>query len=256
MKIFLCQDSIEGIFSGVYDAWASKLGHGSVRLSLAGQSTMELFAEYESVPEDREKADKVLRTLKQRLCQEDYHTIYQAALSADLERADSIYRVIVLGLQGGRRVTDNLENPAVCHVFQMARKTANEAHRYLQFVRFRELENGALFAEISPENRVLPLIGDHFSNRLPKENFLIYDNRHRLSLVHVPDRAWVLLQTEGDFTPDRLRFSEEEQVIGESWQAFFDQIAIQERKNARLQQQFLPLKFRSYMTERFSQMQK
>ena len=35
MQIFLCEDSVDGIFTGVYDAWASGLGHDNVRL-LAG----------------------------------------------------------------------------------------------------------------------------------------------------------------------------------------------------------------------------
>ena len=32
MHIFLCEDSIDGIFTGIYDAWASRVGHDRVKL--------------------------------------------------------------------------------------------------------------------------------------------------------------------------------------------------------------------------------
>lgn len=37
--------------------------------------------------------------------------------------------------------------------------------------------------------------------------------------------------------------------MSRGWQIFFDTIAIQERKNEKLQQQLLPLKYRPYQTE-------
>ena len=47
--IFQCEDSTEGIFTGVYDAWASRLGHGNVKLEAGTGHEMELFSEYRSV---------------------------------------------------------------------------------------------------------------------------------------------------------------------------------------------------------------
>ena len=35
MTIFLCDDTMEGIFTAVYDAWASRLGHANVKLQVA-----------------------------------------------------------------------------------------------------------------------------------------------------------------------------------------------------------------------------
>gem|GEM_PF-5421032 len=32
MHIFLCEDSIDGIFTGIYDAWASRYGHKNIKL--------------------------------------------------------------------------------------------------------------------------------------------------------------------------------------------------------------------------------
>ena len=34
MTVFLCEDSVCGILTGVYDAWDSKKGHANVKLAL------------------------------------------------------------------------------------------------------------------------------------------------------------------------------------------------------------------------------
>ena len=31
MTVFVCEDSLDGILTGVYDAWDSRLGHSGVR---------------------------------------------------------------------------------------------------------------------------------------------------------------------------------------------------------------------------------
>lgn len=249
--IFLCEDSVDGIFTGVYDAWDSRLGHGNVKLKLKEDVNYELFACYREVETDSEKAEKVANTLRKKLGSEDYYHIYQAALSRHAEKAECIYRTIVAGLAGGRRgaVMQNLQNPDICRVFELSRTTGNEAHRYYQFLRFRELEGGVLFSEIKPENDILPLIGEHFSERFPGEHFLVYDRTHHTFLVHEAYKQWVLVMGEELNREWIGKVSENEAQFAALWKGFCRSIAIMERKNLRLQQQFLPLKFRAFITE-------
>lgn len=255
MKIFLCEDSVDGIFTGVYDAWASGLGHANVGLRIAAQMDMELFAEYCEVQTDPVKAEKVARSIRKKMGQDAYQTIYQAALSRYAQKADCIYRVVVRGMSSmvsekeARDVIWCLQDPNVSRLFELSRKTGNEAHRYLQFVRFRELETGVMFAEIQAENYVLPLIGDHFSDRFPNENFMIYDNGHKDCLIHGKQRPWFILRdTQPDYEKKENLTSQEEE-LQQLWRGFCSSIAIGQRMNRKLQQQFWPLKFRKWMTE-------
>ena len=55
IRVFLCEDTLTGILTGVYDAWDSRLGHENVRLQSGGYENMELFCEYAEVPPDLEK---------------------------------------------------------------------------------------------------------------------------------------------------------------------------------------------------------
>ena len=248
---FLCENSTDGIFSGVYDAWDSRLGHANVKLAIGEGANFELFADYSEVKPDQEKAEKVANTIRKRLGSEDYYHIYQASLSREKEKADSIYRTVVAGLSGRRMgpVMQKLQNPDVCRVFELSRTTGNEAHRYFQFLRFRELESGVLFSEIRPENDILPLIGEHFADRFPGEHFLVYDETHQTFLVHEAYKQWALVLGEELNREETRKISENEVKMGQLWKGFCRSIAIEERKNLKLQQQFLPLKFRAFMIE-------
>lgn len=252
MTVFLCNNSVDGIFSGIYDAWDSRLGHDKVKLQME-ETNFELFASYREVVVDAEKAKKVARTVRSRMGEEDYTFIYQAALSKDADKAECIYRTLVEGLMGKRRgsVMQKLQDPYICRVFEMSRNIGNEAHHYLGFVRFRELKNGVLFSEIHPENQVLPMIGDHFADRFPCEHFMIYDSRHQVFLVHEAYKQWALVEGETLNREVTENLSEKEEQFQNLWKGFCKSIAIRERRNLKLQQQFLPLKFRKYLTEDF-----
>ena len=80
---------------------------------------------------------------------------------------------------------EHLGNEAVRAVFGMYRQVANEAHHYKGFCEiFGELKNKTLFAKIEPKHAVLPCIAEHFADRFPQENWVIYDKTHEVFLIH------------------------------------------------------------------------
>ena len=52
MTVFLCEDSVCGILTGVYDAWDSRLGHANVKLALKKGYQPELFTDCQEVGPD------------------------------------------------------------------------------------------------------------------------------------------------------------------------------------------------------------
>ena len=182
MVVFVCEDSPEGIFTGVYDAWNSRLGHENVRLEVQGEYNYSLFSEYREVAVDRLKAQKVVRSVRRSLSELAYSWIYRTALSEREDRAEAVYRFLVCGFSAGvagRRITENLQIPAVQTVFQINRAVANEAHLQTEFMRFAEYSDQVLFSEIGPKNRVTALLMPYFTDRLPSEPFIIYDKNHQ-----------------------------------------------------------------------------
>lgn len=247
MRVYVCEDSFEGILTGVYDAWASGLGHGNVRLELEGEYNLELFAEYKNVVAEEEKVKKVVRTLRNRISETVFEYVYKAAMSYEKGKADKIYRFIVLAIKNGAPVLQQLSNITVMDIFSMVRNVSNESHLLLGFIRFEELDNGVLFARISPKNHVLTIVAPHFSDRLSAESWVIYDTVHQMAAIHMKNKGWVL--TKDVQLKDGMVKSEKESGYEELWKLFFHTIGIEARKNPDCQRNMLPLWYRENMTE-------
>lgn len=250
-KYIICEDSFEGIFTAIYDAYALREGHEHIHIQVGEEDNYRLFAAYLHSRPDSVKTVKVVRTLKERLGEEVYITLCRAAASFYPDKGEAVYRTVVEGITGGcgRRVMENLRNPYVARTFELARRTANEAHREIEFLRFQELEQGILYAVIGPENNVVPMIMPHFTDRLAPENFMIHDEKRGVFGVHPAKEEWYLVSGAERFTQESLNRSENEWKYRELFTLFHQTIAIEERKNKRLQQGMLPLRFQDYMVE-------
>lgn len=245
MTVFVCENSIEGIFTGVYEAWDSKLGHDNIRLKAGEIDNYELFVEYKEVKSDVIKAKKVSRTICKKLGWDSYMDICYAAMSPAQDKANAIYHTIVLGINqtNDRRIMERLSNPFVARIFALARASGNEANHYLGFLRFAELSNGILWAEFHPENYIIELVADHFTNRLPQENWMIYDHAHGVIAMHQKLCQYVLTDDAMLDISALESYSETELLYQKLWKGFFDRIAIEDRKNAKLQSQNIPKRF-------------
>lgn len=251
MTIFICEDTPDGIFTGVYEAWASKVGHSNVKLQVGENQNYELFCDYKMVEPDGEKARKVARTIYQRLGLEVYKNILHALYSVDERKADVVYQTIVIGfsMRDGRKVLQHLGNESVRVVNELYIKVWHEAHRYLGFVRFKELKSGILLSKISPLADVLPLIGEHFADRYPMERFAIYDEKRKKFLVHDKEKAWGIV--EGASLNEKVfgNLSEKEEEFQRLWEGFCKSISIEERESRKRQQRMLPKMYRENMVE-------
>ena len=244
--ICVCEDSVDGIFTAIYKAW--ELGTSKTLIEVRGMKTMTLFAEYIEVNTDAELASKVAVSIHDKISQEAYLYVYRAALSGDSEKAQYIYDFLLKAFRIGKDIINHLQDESVMKVFEMARKVGNEAHKYLGFVRFCELENGVLSAKINPLANVVSIVAEHFADRLHNENWLILDTTRNIAAIHRAEYGFVLTNDISEQDLDQFSHkSENEEKYQLLWDRFFDTIAIEERKNKKLQQQLIPLRYRKYM---------
>lgn len=249
MTVYLCQDNFDSILCGVYDAWMSRRGHDHVRLELEGQGNMEMFCQYEQVVTDPDKLDKVITSIRRKTSQAVLEQVFNASLSAKEGKADIIYRFLICAFHYGGGVIDMLWIPAVYEVFQQCRYVWNEQHKLLGFVRFSKTKQGLLSGKIGPVNDVLVLLAPHFADRLPSENWILYDEKRKKAAVHRADSGWALVEAESASWEGQLGQETDENEYQDLWNAFFHSVAIKERTNPRCQRNFLPLRYRDYMTE-------
>ena len=244
--VYLCQDSVEGILTAVYDAWASGRGHSHVRLKLDRPDTLELFCTYITTMPDPEKAEKVRRSTARKISGEAWEIVYRALLSSADSKADDVYRFLVLAFRHGPKITRMMAEPAVLRLHELNRAVGNESHYYKEFLRFDALEKNLLFARIRPKNNVLTLVSPHFADRLPEEDFLILDVGRSLAAVHPAGRPWFLSSLSAPQAEALLTGGDEYRAL---WQVFFDTVAIRERENYVLQRGNMPLHYREFTPE-------
>lgn len=272
--VLLCEDSLEGIFTGVYTAYALRRPLAGIRLKAGEETEYRLFSEYRQVLPDEEKTCKVIRTLQKRFGMETYRMLCMALSSEAEDKAQAVFGTIVRGLEkdGGRRVMEQLTDGNVRRVMELGRYANNEMMHLRGFLRFQEVEGGILYAVISPANDVLPFLAEHFSDRFPMEHFLIYDERRNKYAVHPRGKEWFLLLNpedrgwgtdggqgadDGQETEEKSekdccgiqKLTREELCYQELFSGFCHTISIKERKNLNLQCNMLPLHFRKYMVE-------
>lgn len=250
MTVYRCEDSMESIFTAIYRAYEERQDHGDTCISLSDEPL--LFADDVYVEPDEEKVRKVIRSLYRTFGEKDYYSLCLALASPEQEKAQAVYRTIVDGLSAKRRpghLFDNLANEEVHHAFALGRCVGREVDHLMGFVRFQELENGVLYSQIAPKSNAVVFLMPHFADRLPEEDFMICDERRGLYGVHPAGKPWYLLRTEEEREPLEVQDSAEEMQYSELFQHFCRRISIEERRNLKLQQNMLPLRFREYMTE-------
>jgi len=252
--VLICEDSTEGILTGVYEAYQfkKKMGiesHDWIHLAIREPDMKRLFTQYEYVQTDHEKAEKVINTMVRQLGEETWYRLSMAMVSCFEDKADAVYHTIVVGLKmQDRHITDRLQEDCVQRAFQCARASGNELCHLKQFLRFSELQNGMLYAKIDAKHHILPFLMPHFVDRLPADNFVIYDENTQTFGLHASFQDWYLMK-DADFDESRIVYSKVEEMYQKLFKQFCDSIAIEARINPRLQMNMLPLRFRPNMVE-------
>lgn len=249
--VYQCEDSPEGIFTAIYNIYRDRHHLPDTRICL--EEEYQLFAEYIMVKTEPESAVKVMRTCQERFGEKDYDSLCMALMTPELEKAQAVYKTIAYGLTARPakgHLFDHLTDDYVLEAFKLSETANREAHHWVEFLRFRELENGILYAVISPKCHVMTRLMEHFSDRFPSENFAIFDEKRRLFGIHPCRNQWFL--ANGEELEERFQnipYSGAEEKYAELFRHFCRSIAIKERKNTDLQRNMLPLYFREFMTE-------
>ena len=273
VTVYLCEDTIDGIFTAIYRAWADGTSHTDVRVRT--NDTMSLFETYIFSESDGTLARKVQRSIIQKLsidiyetCYHHrkaspdnrfhkyqklsidiYETCYQAMLSDDDKKASTLYHFLQKAFRCGSDILNRLNDPDVFRIFELSRTVGHEAHKYLGFVRFEERNENLLTARIQPKSNVLPVLAAHFADRLQPENWIILDTIRRFAAIHPAGKPYFLQWGVTEEMLLSVPVSDHEKDWEQLWSCFFNTIAIQERRNTDLQRSLMPLHYRTYMPE-------
>jgi probable DNA metabolism protein len=208
----------------------------------AGQAA-GLFDEIVPVAYSAERASRVAEGIRSRGGPEAWFLVVRAFLSDMEERESTIFRFIRSVMDGGGSKTANrLDLSEAVHVRRAAGRTGNEAHKFLGILRFVKYGD-IYYAAIEPDCRILSLVAEHFRNRFADQEWVIHDLRRAEALFW--DRRTLSFETGVTADPP----TDEDSFFAGLWKTYFSAAAIRERRNLDLQRRFVPIKYRSHMTE-------
>lgn len=240
--IYLYDGSFEGLMSVVFDCYYNH--ENPMKIEEENNVQEELFCRYVKVNTDSEKAERVSSAICRKISYAAWRNVYCTYLSDCKGKEKMCLEYIRAGFRAGKNVDLYLAEECVSSVHNAVRRTKNEAHMFIEFVRFSQLEGGVYFGEIEPECNVLPLIGKHFARRFPAMPWIIHDTRRKIALVYNGE----CYMADTDTLPV-LKYSEEEQQYRGLWKQFYDSIEIKERHNEKCRRSHMPKRFWKNLTE-------
>lgn len=247
--LMTCHYCYDGTLAGLLTLYARLLPERAdvERISAFPLAQQGLFSSEIRIATDQAVAEAFWQRLTQRLSDHSLKLVRRCLLADHPQQELLLYHYLLLEAEHGRKVDGMLGHPQVAPVWKLAQQVAREAHRYLGFVRFQQLQGGLYYAAIRPDHRILLLIGAHFSERFSDQQWVIHDQHHGEGILYdVEKKEWLLLPmevtTQPDVTPEEAQF----QAL---WRSYFTTLAIPERRNLKLQQGKVPLKVRECLTE-------
>ncbi len=248
MQIFTCENHPEAMLTCIYEAWDWEISHREkVKLQREPIIQPTLFDEYHHVEIDREKAKKVMTSIYRKISWEAYTCVYYVMLAKQDTMMD-IYQFLKYGFKNSN-VMAHLAEPIVCCMMQIARNVQNEMHSLREFVRFDGIGEQVYIAHIEPKHAILSLLAEHFSDRMPSEDWMLIDDGRKLAAVHPKNESFYIREMTGQ---EAERLAQSEQIADPYhplWQTFFDTIAIEQRKNTKCQRNLFPNWRRKHVTE-------
>ena len=238
---YLYDGSFEGLLCCVYESYIlAELPY----LIFDYEQAQETLFPVKEIATDKAIAKKVRQSIVSRISVDALDLVRLCYFSNMENRETAILNFLRAGFKTGPAITDMLSHDVVRTVTRSAQNVSRESGYFLEFLRFSEY-NDVLVAIIEPRNFVLPMIYDHYCDRLPSEQFLIYDKSHKYAFVY-KNGAKNLFPLENLELPDAAAKEDEIRAL---WKQFYSTIAIEGRINLKLRMNNMPKRYWTHMTE-------
>lgn len=236
-KTYVYDGTFEGLLSIIFDCYIKKV----IPTRIVPKNNVELsfFEQLEEKVTDYKKSNRIFNGIVKNISYDTLYNSYYAFLSKTQEKEINILKYILNGFIIGPKINTMLSIDFVFAVHSMRKKMLFESHRLKGLLRFIEVEDNIFYASIHPDNNVIENLGQHFMRRLPSQNFIIHDKNRNIAFLYNTKEYEIIDSSNLNITS----ISGTEKKYQELWSTFFNTIAIKERKNSRLQMQYMPKKY-------------
>ncbi|WDV46712.1 TIGR03915 family putative DNA repair protein [Clostridiaceae bacterium M8S5] len=242
---YICDKTFEGLLTAVYDAYYNS--EKPDKILPKDNAQIEFFVKKIKIQTDNEKAEKVMKALKDKVSSHALKKVFYVFIS-ELDNSYTIaYNYIKLAFKMGKEVDSNLSNTDVLAIDSIYRKVAREIHLMLGLTRFREISQNVLYAPIDVEYNILTILSSHFAERLQYERWIIHDKKRSIASFY-SDNVFNIVQVDKEL--NKRLYNEKELIYQDLWKRYFKSTAIKGRLNPKLQMNFMPKKYWSNLIEK------
>ncbi len=238
---YLYDGTFEGLLTCIFYNYKIEKASGIYNTANYQQNILN---SYKIIESDVEKAKTVSDAINKKISREAYVDVYYCYLSNIDNKENIILEFLIFAFKYGRNTMNFYSHERVLPIKEISLKVYGEVHRYLGILRFSDIE-GILYAKLSPDNDIIILMVEHFSDRYKFEKFIIYDEKRKKACVY-SDNCWEIKE---NIEFDSIEYSQDEKRIQSLWKQYFNDLAIKERTNLNLQFQFVPARYRKNMPE-------
>ncbi|MFV0395501.1 MAG: TIGR03915 family putative DNA repair protein [Coprobacillaceae bacterium] len=242
--IYIYDGTIEGLLTAIYKCFEEKTIPKQIMLE--EEYIGNLFDQPLFIESNTDKSNYLLNAIQSKISDLTLYYVYTAFLSGDINRATSIMKYVIYAFKYGRNINYMKSLDCVIEIQRICKNVTGEAHRFLGFIRFRELSNAFLYAEYESDNNILGYLAEHFRKRLKQEIWMIHDKKRDLVALYNRDKYVIVDATTLDIS---LLENSHEDMYLILWKDYFKNISIKERENKRCQMHFMPKKYWKYLPE-------
>lgn len=176
-----------------------------------------------------------------------FKNLYYVFLSVDENKELIIYYFCLNAFKYKKSIIYRRNLKCVSEALRISQYVSHEIHKFKGFLRFRELENKVLYAEIEPVNDILFFLSCHFKKRLQNEFWIIKDVKR--GIISIYDKIKFIIVYDDEFIMSTNVISKEEILFEDLWKVFYKTVGIKERKNDRCRMNFMPKRYWKYIIE-------
>ena len=241
--ILVYDGTFEGFLSLVYSVYYEKLKPKNIYKTLPNEM---IFEEIKGIITSEENSKKVLDSMKKIFPKQLLEKILNTFMCDTKEFEMALLEYVILGFKDTKQLF-NINLESIFYLNNLEKELFKNIHKMTGFIRFEELEDGTLYAKIESKFNIVYFLGKHFLKRFNNQNFIIHDLNRRIAFVKINETFSI--QEVAFF--DEPNYSSNEQKFQKLWKSFFNGVTLKERINPKLQQQLVPLLYRTYMNEFF-----
>lgn len=243
--------TFEGLLTTVFEIYDRKID--KVNVQKGEWNSSALFEEVIKVFTDENRADRVLKGLRQKLSANAVQRLYIAHL-ADIENADnSIVNFMRYAFDSRINIEEDYGNENVLRISEIVTMMRREKHRMEAFIRFKKLKDDSFYAEIEPDFNVIPMLIRHFKNRYADQKFIIYDIKRKYGIYYdLHDVEFILMEFSEEHRANNIAnaLCEDEGIYQHLWKNYFTSVNIVSRKNTKLHIRHIPKRYWKHLTEK------